>query len=130
MLRKGIDKCGKKTVLSTSPGETPIAEGKHVQAHANMWRTIDDLWENWPKLKTHFNIFARWNQYRTYGAYPDGDMLPLGHLGIKAERGNDRMSLFSKDEQYTVMTLWCIFKSPLMFGGDLPGNDSFTLSLL
>ncbi len=130
MLRKAIDKCGRKIVLSTSPGETPIAEGKHIQAHANMWRTIDDFWDNWQELKAHFDIFARWNQYRADGAYPDGDMLPLGHLGIKAERGNDRMSLFSKDEQYTVMTLWCIFKSPLMFGGDLPGNDSFTLSLL
>jgi len=28
------------------------------------------------------------------------------------------------------MTLWSIFKSPLMFGGNLPDNDRFTLSLL
>jgi len=28
------------------------------------------------------------------------------------------------------MTLFAIFKSPLMFGGDLPGNDEFTLSLI
>src|SRR5665647_1319021 len=28
------------------------------------------------------------------------------------------------------MTLFTIFKSPLMFGGDLPSNDEFTLSLL
>jgi hypothetical protein len=28
------------------------------------------------------------------------------------------------------MTLWSIFRSPLMFGGDLPSNDAFTLSLL
>lgn len=130
MLRKAIDQCGRKILLSTSPGETPITEGKHVQGHANMWRTIDDFWDNWPELKAHFDIFARWNKYRAKGAYPDGDMLPLGHLGIKAERGVDRMSLFTKDEHYTVMTLWCIFKSPLMFGGDLPGNDAFTLSLL
>ena len=40
------------------------------------------------------------------------------------------MANFTKDEQRTVMTLWCIFKSPLMFGGNLPDNDSFTLSLL
>ncbi|MEP7144343.1 MAG: glycoside hydrolase family 27 protein [Ferruginibacter sp.] len=130
MLRKAIDNCGRKIVLSTSPGETPITEGKHVQNHANMWRTIDDFWDNWPELKAHFDIFARWNQYRVSGAYPDGDMLPLGHLGIKAERGIDRMSLLTKDEQYTLMTLWCIFKSPLIFGGDLPTSDSFTMSLL
>jgi hypothetical protein len=57
-------------------------------------------------------------------------MLPLGHIGIRAERGDDRMSLFSKDEQYTLMTLWSIFRSPMMFGGHLPDNDPFTLSLL
>lgn len=130
MLRKAIDGCGRKIVLSTSPGETPIAEGMHVQAHANMWRTIDDFWDNWPELKAHFDIFKRWNQYRAYGAYPDGDMLPLGHLGIKAERGVDRQSLFTRDEQYTLITLWCMFKSPLMFGGDLPTSDSFAISLL
>lgn len=130
MLRKSIDNCGRQIVLSMSPGETPIAEGKHAMAHANMWRTIDDFWDNWPDLKAHFDIFKRWNQYSAPGAYPDGDMLPLGHLGIKAERGNNRQSLFTKDEQYTMMTLWCIFKSPLMFGGDLPTSNPFAISLL
>jgi hypothetical protein len=28
------------------------------------------------------------------------------------------------------MSLWSIARSPLMFGGDLPSNDDFTLSLL
>ena len=28
------------------------------------------------------------------------------------------------------MTLWCIFRSPLMFGGELRDNDEFTKSLL
>jgi len=27
-----------------------------------------------------------------------------------------------------MMTLWSIFRSPLMFGGNLPDNDEFTLS--
>lgn len=130
MLRKAIDNCGRKIVLSMSPGETPIAEGEHAMKHANMWRTIDDFWDNWPELKAHFEIFKRWNRFRAAGAYPDGDMLPMGHLGIKAERGNDRQSLFTKDEQYTLMTLWSIFKSPLMFGGDLPTSNAFAISLL
>jgi len=130
MLRKAIDNCGRNIVLSMSPGETPIAQGQHAMQHANMWRTIDDFWDNWPELKAHFDIFKRWNQYRANGAYPDGDMLPLGHLGIKAERGVDRQSLFTNDEQYTVMTLWAIFKSPLMFGGDLPTSNQFAISLI
>lgn len=130
MIRKAIDRTGRKIVLSTSPGETPIDKAAHVQQHANMWRTVGDFWDSWEQLKEHFDVFDRWNQWRNYGAYPDGDMLPLGRIGIRAERGNPRMTDFTKDEQYTLMTLWSIFKSPLMFGGHLPDNDSFTLSLL
>jgi len=130
MIRKAIDLCGRKIVLSTSPGETPLADAEHVQQHANMWRTVDDFWDNWKMLKDHFDVFERWNQYRAPGAWPDGDMLPLGRIGLRAEVGNPRMTAFTKDEQYTLMTLWCIFRSPLMFGGNLPDNDAFTLSLL
>jgi alpha-galactosidase len=130
MIRDAINNCGRKIVLSTSPGETPIEDAAHIQQHANMWRTVGDFWDNWTQLKEHFAVFERWNKWRSFGAYPDGDMLPLGHIGIRAERGNPRMSAFTKDEQYTLVTLMAIFRSPLMFGGNLPDNDSFTLSLL
>ncbi|MEI6950495.1 NPCBM/NEW2 domain-containing protein [Paraflavisolibacter sp. H34] len=130
MIRKAIDRTGRNIVLSTSPGETPLDHAPHVQQHANMWRTVGDFWDSWGQLKEHFDVFERWNKWRAYGAYPDGDMLPLGRIGIRAERGNPRMTSFTKDEQYTLMTLWSIFKSPLMFGGNLPDNDPFTLSLL
>ncbi|UOG76416.1 NPCBM/NEW2 domain-containing protein [Hymenobacter tibetensis] len=130
MIRKAIDLTGRKIVLSTSPGETPIANAKHVQANANMWRTVGDFWDSWEQLKEHFEVCERWAPYTMTGAWPDADMLPLGRLGIRAERGDDRMTRFTHDEQYTLMSLWSIFRSPLMFGGDLPSNDAFTLSLL
>jgi alpha-galactosidase len=130
MIRKAIDLTGRKMVLSTSPGETPIASATEVQQHANMWRTVDDFWDEWGMLKDHFSVFERWNQYRIPGGWPDGDMLPLGKIAVRAERGNPRMASFTHDEQYTLMTLWCMFRSPLMFGGNLPDNDDFTLSLL
>ncbi|MBC6491426.1 hypothetical protein BC349_10305 [Flavihumibacter stibioxidans] len=130
MLRKAIDRTGRRILLSTSPGETPLASAAHVQDHANMWRTVGDFWDSWQQLKEHFTVFERWNPYRKTGAWPDGDMLPLGHIGIRAERGANRMSAFTRDEQYTLMTLWSVFRSPLMFGGHLPDNDSFTLSLM
>jgi alpha-galactosidase len=130
MIRKAIEKTKRKIVLSTSPGETPTAHATHVQQHANMWRTVGDFWDNWLQLKEHFTVFERWNKYRIKGAWPDGDMLPLGHIGIRAERGGNRMSNLTKEEQKTLITLWTIFRSPLFFGGNLPDNDSFTLSLL
>lgn len=43
LIRKAIDKCGRKIVLSTSPSETPIGDASHVSSHANMWHIVDDL---------------------------------------------------------------------------------------
>jgi alpha-galactosidase len=130
MIRKAIERTGRKIVLSTSPGETPIDHATHVQQNANMWRTVGDFWDSWRQLKEHFEVFERWNKWRASGAYPDGDMLPLGRIGIRAERGDPRMTNFTRDEQFTLMTLWSIFKSPLMFGGNFPDNDAFTDSLI
>lgn len=56
-------------------------------------------------------------------------MLPLGRIGIRSN-GGDRMTRFTHDEQKMLMSLWCIFRSPLMFGGDMIYNDEFTLSLM
>lgn len=66
------------------------------------------------------------------GNWPDCDMLPLGHIGIRSgERGKaDRMTCFTKPEQKTMITLWSIFQSPLMYGGELADLDAWTLSLL
>lgn len=130
MIRKAIDRCGREIVLSMSPGPTPVERISHIKQNANMWRTVDDFWDNWRQLKQQFEVFERWAPYVAAGTWPDGDMLPLGHIGIRAERGKDRSSGFTKDEQYTVMTLFAIFRSPLMFGGNLPDNDEFTLSLI
>jgi alpha-galactosidase len=130
MIRKAIDKTGRKIVLSTSPGETPIENAGHIEKHANMWRIIGDFWDNWLQLHAEFDVCSRWAPHVGNGHFPDADMLPLGRIGIRAERGDDRMSGFTKDEQMTLMSLFSIFRSPLMFGGDLPGNDDFTLSLL
>ncbi|MBN1998320.1 NPCBM/NEW2 domain-containing protein [candidate division KSB1 bacterium] len=129
-IRKAIDQTGRQIVLSTSPGATPIENVEHIKVHANMWRIINDFWDNWPQLKEEFDVCNLWSPHIGNGHFPDADMLPLGRIGIRAERGNDRRSGFTRDEQYTLMTLFAICRSPLMFGGDLPSNDDFTLSLL
>ena len=77
-----------------------------------------------------FEVSQDWYDYIKPGTWPDCDMMPLGRLSIRGERGDDRMTELTKDEQYTLMNLFTIFRSPLFFGGDLPSNDAFTLSLL
>lgn len=41
-----------------------------------------------------------------------------------------RKTRFTKNEQITLMNLWCVFRSPLMMGGELTKSDEFTFSLL
>lgn len=130
MIRKAIDQSGRPMVFSTSPGATPLAWANHVVNQANMWRICDDFWDNWKMLEPQFKRCADWAPYIGEGHFPDADMLPLGHIALRAERGTDRMTGFTKPEQYTLMNLWAMFRSPLMFGGDLPTNNEFTLSLL
>lgn len=130
LIRRAIDHTGRAIVLSMSPGETPLADAPHAQQHANMWRTVGDFWDSWEQLKEHFAVCARWAPFIRPGAWPDADMLPLGRLGIRAERGDDRQTRFTPDEQRTLLTLWSIFRSPLMMGGDLPSNTPATLRLL
>ncbi len=43
--------------------------------------------------------------------------MPLGFLGKGF--GEERQTNFTKDEQVTMMTLWCIFRSPLMLGAEM-----------
>jgi len=130
LIRNAIDQCGRPIVLSTSPGETPIEEAEHVRNHANMWRMVDDVWDTWGHLTHLMDVAQKWYPYIAPGTWPDCDMIPLGRISIRGERGEDRMTRLTPDEQYSLMTFFTIFKSPLMFGGDLPSNDEFTLSLL
>lgn len=123
-IRRAIDQCGRPMLLSLSPGATPLAEGEHVSTHGNLWRISDDFWDKWALLLPQFERLRRWTPYRGPGHFPDADMLPLGVVGM------GRHTKFTRDEQFTLMTLWCVARSPLIFGGDLTKMDPFTLGLI
>jgi alpha-galactosidase len=129
-LSVAIRKSGRPIVLSLSPGPAPVAEYADLKANAQMWRISNDFWDRWIDIKKQFDLMKTWEGKSHPGGWPDADMLPLGHIGIRAERGDDRASLLTHDEQYTLMSMWAIFRSPLMFGGDIPSSDSFTIKLL
>jgi alpha-galactosidase len=123
--------CGRPMALSLSPGRAMSLEyAAHLREHAELWRVADDLWDRWSDVRAQFDRLAMWAPHAGPGAWPDADMLPLGRIGIRAEHGPERDSRLTWTEQRTLMTLWCIARSPLMFGGDLPTTDERTLSLL
>lgn len=129
-LSKALKKTGRPIVLSLSPGTRDISKAAFIGSQAQMWRISGDLWDRWIDVKRQFPNLANWNPYMKPGNWPDADMLPLGHIVVRAERGEPRMSLLTHDEQRTLITLWSIARSPLMFGGHLPDNDAFTLGLI
>ncbi len=129
MLRKAIDNCGRKIVLSLSPGPAPIANADHLGEHANMWRMSGDFWDNWDALYKMFALCESWQPYVKPGTWPDCDMLPLGRLCLHSVEGA-RNTNFTPEEQLTMMTLWSIFRSPMMLGCNLPDCDEATLKLI
>lgn len=132
MLRNAIDSCGREIVLSLSPGPALRNKAEHLKANANMWRLTGDFWDLWEHLYAMFDKCEEWQEVRDVGSYPDCDMLPIGRISklCSYHGAQNRMSNFTHNEHYTLMTLWGIFGSPLMIGGNMPENDDFTLSLL
>ena len=137
MFSEAIAKSGRPMVLSLSPGPTAIDKRHEVFKFAQMWRISDDVWDVWysskgfPQgVKNLFSRAALWAGVARPGHWPDADMLPIGSLRPAAGWGEPRETRLSHDEQRTLLTLWSIFRSPLIMGGNLLRSDAWTTSLL
>lgn len=128
LISKASRNCGRDIVLSLSPGPAPLDRAEHLKTYANMWRITDDFWDKWELLLDMFKRAESWCTHAGPGHWPDADMLPVGALR-QCYNPDDR-TRFTQDEQYTMMTLWCMMRSPLICGAHLPSNDDFTLKLL
>jgi alpha-galactosidase len=127
---KAIVQTQKPIVLSISPGETPVKDADHVKQYANQWRMADDFWDSWKELLNMFAYARNWQGVGGPGHWPDCDMLQIGKLSKRGPVGPERYSKFTNDELYTHITFWCIYRSPLMMGGNMPENRPLDLKLL
>ncbi len=139
MLALAVKASGREMVLSLSPGPTSVDNARTVAAYAEMWRISDDFWDHWGPLpdkpwsqgvRAQFDTAAKWVFFHQPGRWPDADMLPFGHFPHPGDGGPPRDTNLTHDEQMTLMTLWCMFRSPLIMGGDLPSSDEWTTRLL
>ena len=129
-LSRAITKSARPMILSLSPDRTEVVHAQHVMRYSQLWRISDDFWDNWKQLRETFALCRAWAPYIGPNHWPDADMLPLGRIRIRGYEDGERHTRLTKDEQIMMLTLWSIFRSPLMMGGDLPSLDPFTLSLL
>jgi len=60
MIRKAIDQTGRPMALSLSPGKTQYQYADECLENANMWRMMDDLWDNWSAVDAVFNEAHAW----------------------------------------------------------------------
>lgn len=137
LLSTALAKTGRPIALSLSPGAAPLQKIDEMRKYAQMWRVSDDIWDIWHSdvpypqgLGDQFQNAIRWADLSQAGHRPDLDMLPLGYLGPAPGWGTPRQTRLTHDEQRTLLTLWCIFPSPLMVGGDLTRADDWTTSIL
>ncbi len=128
MLSKALRGCGRDMVLSLSPGPALLEKAELYKQVSNMWRITDDFWDKWELLYDMFSRAEKWCTHTGAGHWPDADMLPIGP--VRQVENLSNWTNFTRDEQITMMTLWCIFRSPLIIGGDMRGFDEFTMSLL
>lgn len=128
LISAAVKKCGREMVVSLSPGPARVADAAHLKKHANMWRMSDDMWDEPVHLRNMFDYCSVWQGVGEKGAWPDCDMLPLGRIALYENGGRD--SRLTRAQQDAMMRLWCVFRSPLIIGGDLPSTDDETLAML
>ena len=128
MLSNSLKGCGRDMVLSLSPGPALLEKAELYKQVSDMWRITDDFWDNWQLLYNMFERCEKWAPHNGAGHWADADMLPIGY--IKQDYSPDITTRFTKDEQVTMLTLWSIFRSPLIIGGEMTKFDDFTMSLL
>jgi hypothetical protein len=137
LIGQALGKTGRPIVLSLSPGPTALEKAEEVRQYAQMWRISDDVWDLWHSdaefpqgMENQFARAAKWAAFAGPGHWPDADMLPVGRLEPAAGWGKPRATRLTRDEQRTMLTLWSIFRSPLIMGGNLTLCDEWTESLL
>ena len=129
MVSEALHACGRDMVLSLSPGPALPEKAELYKQYANMWRITDDFWDKWELLYDMFRRAETWCVHAGAGHWPDCDMLPIG--AILQDYGDSGFTKFTHDEQITMLSLWCMVRSPLIIGGDLTKTaDDFTMSLL
>lgn len=128
LLSEALYGCGRDMVLSLSPGPALLEKAELYKQVSNMWRITDDFWDKWELLYDMFSRAEKWCTHTGAGHWPDADMLPIGP--IRQSENTENRTLFTEDEQITMMTLWSIFRSPLIIGGEMTGFDEFTMSFL
>lgn len=116
--------------IDQAPGKT---------AHVNLFRTTNDIRDVWDRVTLEkdqwaqgvVNIINTHREFREFtrpGCWADPDMLVVGWLGFGDEELHH--TRLTPDEQYSHISMWCLWSAPLFIGSPVEKLDKFTISLL
>jgi hypothetical protein len=126
-IRSAVNKTGRAIVVSFSPGPDDPSwlpgSVSNLNADADMWRVVDDFWD-YSAITNLAGVFTSAGTWQAasglvQGHWPDADMLPLGYLGPRCEWHASGETTFTHNDQVTILSLWSILPSPLIFGGNV-----------
>jgi alpha-galactosidase len=101
----------------------------------NSWRTGSDVNTipdaRLPGFYKNAMDNAKHAQYAGPGHWNDPDYLIIGHCRNSNRRDQPpRPAVYTADEHYSYMSMWCLMAAPLCFGGDMTQLDEFTINIL
>ena len=133
-MSKALRSSGRDIVFSLS-NSASFEHAADWARLANCWRTTGDIWDRWEQSPADWQYGVseigfnqdRWAPFGGPGHWNDPDMLVVGHVGWGPAL---HLTKLSPDEQYSHISLWCLFSAPLLIGCDMERLDPFTLGLL
>jgi alpha-galactosidase len=134
-MANALKATGRDIIYSLSAG-MDFSKAAICAKLANCWRTTGDIRDGWTKKQVHetwaFGVTEIWKEHLKWapfsgpGHWADADMLVVGKVGW----GAPHPTKLTPDEQYTHISLWCLWSSPLLIGCPLDQLDDFTQNLL
>ena len=137
-MATALKDCGRDVVYSLS-NAAPLEDADLFAEVANCWRTTGDLKDRWDAKGRNLNLRQVWVTHRTWmktgsrggpGHFPDADMLVVGPVIEDNTCADLTPSRLTADEQYTHISMWVLWASPLLIGCPVELMDDFTLNLL
>jgi alpha-galactosidase len=140
-MKSALRSTARDIVLELS-NSTPIRQAEAFTRIGNMTRTAGDLVDVWDKTqldseKQKWALGIRdlwleqkaWEKYNRPGHWNMPCPLRVGMLGGWDDKPLSPTHL-TPDEQYSHISLWCLWGSPIIIGAPIDKLDVFTLSLL
>lgn len=127
-MAKALRQCKRDMVYSLS-NNSPLEHADTYVEWSNMWRTTHDIDDSWSTISQFWDKHMTWSEHCAPGYYPDPDMLVVGN--IFGWNGTPRPCRLTAWEQYSHVSLWCLFSAPLLISCPVDADlDAFTKSLL